>query len=70
MVLINLLYFILGILFITYVAPILDALSTLIINKIGVKNAEYVDAINAPEQSTFAIGFAAPSTNEEEEEDE
>lgn len=48
----------------------LDALSTLIINRIGVKNVKYVEQINMPEESSFAIGFAAPSTSEEEEYDE
>ena len=51
--------------------PLLDALSTLLINKIGVKNAEYVEKISMPEESSsFAIGFAAPSTSEEEDYDE
>ena len=57
--------------FVSYVIPLLDALSTLLINKIGVKNAEYVEKISMPEESnSFAIGFAAPSTSEEEEYDE
>ena len=57
--------------FVSYVIPLLDALSTLLINKIGVKNAEYVEKISMPEESSsFAIGFSAPSTSEEEDYDE
>jgi hypothetical protein len=63
----------------TYIVPILEAIMTTIVNMIGVLNSYFLTKIHKLNKqideetmtvSTHAIGFAPPSDDNPEEEDE
>ena len=80
----ELLYFILGILFVSYVIPLIDGLSGLFLTWIEAKKAKQTDAVNQinikmrkeaasagqDEPHMAKIGFQIPDADEEESEDD
>lgn len=76
---VELIYFILGILFVQYIIPVLESLTSLLMVQIEAKKAGYSEIINdinlkiekatASAEKTSVIGFQLPDEYEEEDEE-